>query len=133
MANKRDTIDSSFSAHCPRCGNTEWYFGISDDARMCTNLQCQYVHWLRGPQKSEMVALRNNYPENLDRQKRDRVRALVHALIASHQQYTVFDEEGNGRVAEFTASLAYDDLRKFKWNSLVNVAEQIDKEIENIK
>lgn len=108
MPNKEGHIDSSFSAHCPRCGHTEWYFGISDDARMCANLQCQYVHWLRGEQKSETVRVARISGESAYIQ-RDRVRALVHSMLLGGRPIMTGER------------------------TLVEFANDIDREIETIK
>lgn len=96
MANKAGDVDSSFSAHCPSCGHMEWEFGLSndlgDDSRRCTNPQCQYVHWLRGPNKSETIRVKipteilaEKYAFSPIQAKRIRVRALVHSLLVGGQ------------------------------------------------
>jgi hypothetical protein len=81
-------VDKVFQASCPKCDHRVWVFlplddgpiseQVSDpDARGCKN--CGYVHWLRGPNVSEVIPL----PTAAGPSKKDRVRALVFALIAS--------------------------------------------------
>jgi hypothetical protein len=81
-------IDKIFQASCPQCDGRVWIFAIKEntvpaaidpDCRVCNN--CGYIHWLRGPNTSEVVPLRRVEPAETP--KKDRVRALVFALLAS--------------------------------------------------
>jgi hypothetical protein len=80
-------VDKIFQASCPRCDGRVWEFiglgtiagTIDPDARACKN--CHYIHWLRGEHTSEVIPLRRIEP--VETPKKDRVRALVFALLAS--------------------------------------------------
>lgn len=83
-------VDKIFQACCPQCDGHVWVFiqavgtlasqGIVDpDCRVCRN--CRYVHWLRGPNTSKVVPL--PHPESAPTSKKDRVRALVLAILSS--------------------------------------------------
>ena len=82
-------VDKIFQASCPQCDGRVWLFVQQDtainepaadpDCRQCKN--CGYIHWLRGPNTSEVVPLRRVEPAETP--KKDRVRALVLAMLAS--------------------------------------------------
>ena len=106
-------VDKVFRATCPKCDGRVWIFtgeqalrDINPDARQCEN--CGYVHWLRGPNTSEVVPLPHHEPAYPS--KKDRVRALVFALIAAPRLKAVLTAE-----------------------ELVKAASEIDREIEGTK
>jgi hypothetical protein len=110
-------VDKVFQASCPKCDYRVWVFlplddgpiseQVSDpDARGCKN--CGYVHWLRGPNVSEVIPL----PTAAGPSKKDRVRALVFAILASPS------------IATYPADALSDFVR---------VAQEIDREIEATK
>ena len=79
-------VDKIFQASCPQCDGRVWIFAIGEntvpaaidpDCRICNN--CGYIHWLRGPNESEVIPL----PTAAGPAKKDRVRALVLAMLAS--------------------------------------------------
>ena len=119
--NKPGDIDTSFSAHCPKCGCSDWFFTDNPDSRLCANaigeFGCDYIHWLRGPNQSEKVLPPEFVPHPA--LKKERVRELVFAIIASSDL----------RPFVMGASLSE---TKFSV-ALVNVACAIDDEIEAIK
>jgi hypothetical protein len=93
---KPGDTDIAFRAACPKCDGHLWIFGaaktssldsaiIDPDKRICSS--CGYVHWLRGPNESEVIPL----PAAPGASKKDRVRALVHSILlgGSAEIYTV--------------------------------------------
>lgn len=120
-------VDKVFQASCPKCDGRIWVFGgsghiVDPDARVCQN--CGYIHWLRGPNTSEVIPL----PTIAGHSKKDRVRALVFALIAAPAGYTYYDEVGNRRALRLEPGKPFEG-----WQSIVKVAEDIDREIEATK
>jgi hypothetical protein len=116
-------VDKVFRATCPQCDGHVWVFVpaphrrtnsglcsdekiIDPDARACSN--CGYVHWLRGPNTSEVVPLPHHEPAYPS--KKDRVRALVHSLLTGG-----YDIESRGFV------------------ETVDLAGRLDREIEGTK
>lgn len=111
-------VDKIFQASCPQCDGRVWLFVQQDtnepaadpDCRQCKN--CGYIHWLRGPNTSEVVPLRRVEPAETP--KKDRVRALVFALIASPHSLKWKGEDATG-------------------NQILEVAKAFDDQIEAIK
>jgi hypothetical protein len=110
-------VDKVFRATCPKCDGRVWIFmgtgtgeqalrDINPDARQCEN--CGYVHWLRGPNTSEVVPLPHHEPAYPS--KKDRVRALVHSLLTGG-----YDIESRGYI------------------ETVSLAARLDREIEDTK
>jgi hypothetical protein len=110
-------VDKVFQASCPKCDGRVWVFVPIDtgpvsglvadpDARACQN--CGYIHWLRGPNTSEIIPL----PTAAGPAKKDRVRALVFAILASPS------------IATYPADALSDFVR---------VAQEIDSKIEASK
>lgn len=87
-------IDKIFQASCPKCDGRVWIFVLRSpyrgtpeveyDARACQT--CGYIHWLRGPNTSEIIPL----PAAASPAKKDRVRALVHSMFGSPSAYLFF-------------------------------------------
>jgi hypothetical protein len=108
-------VDKIFQASCPQCDGRVWLFVQQDtainepaadpDCRQCKN--CGYIHWLRGPNTSEVVPLRRVEPAETP--KKDRVRALVFALLACPRTIT------------------------WSVGNIVDIAAAIDREIEATK
>ena len=116
-----EEIDQIFRATCPQCDEKVWVFtqavgtlaseGIVDpDCRVCIN--CRYVHWLRGPNESAVIPLPHH--DRPEMPKKDRVRALVFALIGSPRPLMVNGKNADG-------------------NQMIIVAKALDDEIESIK
>jgi hypothetical protein len=114
-------IDKIFKASCPKCDGRIWRFlgrnekgefttqsamPLDQDVRQC--VVCSYLHWLRGPNTSEVIPLQTAAGPS----KKDRVRALVFAILASPS------------IATYPA----DGLSDF-----VRIAQEIDREIEATK
>jgi hypothetical protein len=109
-------VDKVFQASCPQCDGRVWIFVQQDtainepaadpDCRQCKN--CGYIHWLRGPNTSEVVPLRRVEPAETP--KKDRVRALVHSLLTGGY-----------------------DIERRGYMETVGLAERLDREIEDIK
>jgi hypothetical protein len=105
-------VDKVFQASCPKCDGRIWIFAaissgskeINQDCRWCSN--CGYVHWLRGPNESEVIPLPSPSSSFV---KKDRVRALVFAMLAS--------PHGNIQA----------------WPNLPDVAKTIDDRLERIE
>ncbi len=80
---KPNFIDTTFRAHCPQCGDCAWWFTGSDDNRTCATDGCGYVHHFRGPQ-NEPAKTDFKITKGMELlHKRERVRQLVFALIAT--------------------------------------------------
>jgi hypothetical protein len=118
-------VDKVFRATCPKCDDRVWIFmgtgtgeqalrDINPDARQCEN--CGYVHWLRGPNTSEVVPLPHH-----ETAKKDRIRSLVHSMLESPCAYLFFGKfDGSTWVIGPAADA-------------VDFAKDLDREIEATK
>jgi hypothetical protein len=116
-------VDKVFRATCPQCDGRVWLFApsgkgiyegskeIDPDARVCKS--CGYVHWLRGPNTSEVVPLPHHEPAYPS--KKDRVRALLFAFLASPRPIIT----SQGLLAD--------------GSQMLEIAKAFDDEIEAIK
>lgn len=105
---KPGDTDSAFRAGCPKCDGHLWLFGaaktstldsaiVDPDKRICSS--CGYVHWLRGPNESEVIPL----PTAPGASKKDRVRALVFALLATKTKSLQVHEYEDAKILVYTA------------------------------
>jgi len=109
--------DNDFAAHCPQCGGKNWAFvsatsgGVDHDVRKCAD--CGYLHYLRGmPPELERQAQITHDVDLRTIAKRDRVRALVFAVLASPNDWKRALSDGSVT------------------NDPVLVAEQLDADIQ---
>lgn len=138
--------------HCPKCGFCNgWADYANGDALRCevftvntttgTTGPCGYIHWLKNAPADETKANQLNDEArgilslNQRAEKRKRVRALVHLLIAC-PDYRVFDDENGARFEEWKKNVAESpELFDQRFNdrvSVVDVAITLDERIEKI-
>jgi hypothetical protein len=106
---------------------------------------CGYIYWRRNAPAGTVENVHVSRADELRVQReailaqslkdrRARVRALVHLLIAC-PDYKVFDDDGNSRIEEWEKSVKVNpDVYKhrFNWASVVDVAIALDAKIEKI-
>jgi hypothetical protein len=121
-------VDKVFRATCPKCDGRVWIFmgtgtgeqalrDINPDVRQCEN--CGYVHWLRGPNESEVIPLPVQRQAAIE--KKDRVRALVTSMLESPCAYLFFGKfDGSTWIIGPVADA-------------VDFAKDLDREIEGTK